>query len=356
MPVCNVYLFGSDVVATPFLRCYNSGKKTKISIGNKNYSLKIYPDVQWMKPNFFETKKTELIGDAIVVLFSVLDPDSFENVRKKWTITHMKSCNPFTPVILVGCNAGFRIKIERSEELASLENEQISTEMGEQLARKINASKYIEYSAIDETNLQDIYEEVVRTSICYQNVTPSFRIFVMGKQKSRVEMIRRFVYADRLNVLSKSLNDQPHFSNDDKREVSTHIEIDGEEFHLVLKDAKNSNEIFTSLYWYVWLNETLEKYGFINAVILVFSVIEPNLFNAITKRVVLQIREHDDLPEHPIPIIVIENQTDLRNDPETLNNLSKLGKSPITYELGEQLAREIKLINTWNVPAVVKRM
>ena len=45
---------------------------------------------------------------------------------------------------------------------------------------------------------------------------PSFRIFVMGKQKlEATEVIRRFVYGERLNALGKWLNGQPYFSNDD---------------------------------------------------------------------------------------------------------------------------------------------
>ena len=51
----------------------------------------------------------------------------------------MKICNPITPVILVGRSTEFRNKIEGLEELASLENEQISSKLCEQLVRKINA-------------------------------------------------------------------------------------------------------------------------------------------------------------------------------------------------------------------------
>ena len=67
MPECNVYLFGSYVVETPFLQCYHSGKHTRVIIERKNYNLKIYPRLQWIKPNFFGTKETELIGDAVIV-------------------------------------------------------------------------------------------------------------------------------------------------------------------------------------------------------------------------------------------------------------------------------------------------
>ena len=64
----------------------------------------------------------------------------------------------------------------------------------------------------------------------------------------------------------------------------------------------------------------------------------------ITKTVVTHIRIHDNVAEYPIPIILIGNQTDLRNDTETLNDLSKLEKQPITYEIGLQLACTIKAV------------
>jgi len=45
------------------------------------------------------------------------------------------------------------------------------------------------------------------------------------------------------------------------------------------------------------------------------------------------------------PIIVVGNQINLRNDSETLNNLSKQKKQPITFEMGEHLARKIDAVS-----------
>ena len=344
MPVCNVYLFGSHVVVKPILLCYNSNKHTIATIESKKYTLKIYPRVQRIKGNFFKTKHTPLIGDAVIVSFSVVDSESYKLVWKKWNTSYMKTHNPSIPIILVGCNAEDRIEKIESEELTNLEKKQISVEMGEQLARHINATKYLECSAIDETNLQDVYEEVARTSIFYQNLMPSFHLrAVMGTQNSgKTEMIRHFVYGERLNVFGESMNDQRHFSIDDEDVFSTHIEIDGEEFHLLLKDAKNLLlEIFDFSYRYFGSNKILKSYNGVDAVILVFSVVEPDSFNVVTKSVFPRNQTFDDVPEYPIPIFLIGNQTDLRKDPKTLTNLAKQGKRPITYEMGEQLAREI---------------
>ena len=345
MPVCDVYLFGSDVITTLFLQCYNTDPKRTVTIGSKNYNLKIYSDVQRIKANFFRTKETILISDAVIVLFSFDDPDSSEYVRKKWNTSYMKSYNPTTPVILVGCNIKDSNDKKLSEKLANLENKQICIKMNKQLARRINATKYLECPTIDETNLQDIFEEVVRTSIYYRNLMNTFRIFVIGKKNSgKTEMIRQFVCGNRLNVFEECLNDQPNFSDHDEHNFSTHIEIDGEEFHLLLKDAENSNEIFSSSNWYFWDNEVLKRYRFVDAVVLVFSIIEPDSIDAISKSVVRRIRTFDDVPEYSIPIMLIGTQTDFRNDHETLNYLSKQGKRPITDEIGEQLAREINAV------------
>ena len=96
----------------------------------------------------------------------------------------MKVCNPNTSVILLGCSTEFRIKIEGLEELASLENEQISTKLGAQLAPNKNAINYLKWSVIDEINSQDINEKLVSTSICDRNLMPSFRIFFNGKTET----------------------------------------------------------------------------------------------------------------------------------------------------------------------------
>ena len=274
-------------------------------------------------------------------------------MREEWNTSYMKYCNPNTPIILVGCNTEDRIEMEGSEVLTSLKNKQISTKKGEKLARTLNATKYAECLNICETDLQDIYEEVVRTLIYYGNLMPSFRIFVVGKQNSgKTDMIRRLVYGERSNVVGKCLSDQSNFRNDDKDKFSTHIENDGEEFHLLLNNVKDLSEagkllplLITKLIFFYWDNDYKLAYYYADAAILVFSVIDPDSFNAITKDLTSGIRpENNILPDYPIPIIFVGNQTDLRNDSETLNNLSEQGKEPITYEKGEQLARRIKSI------------
>ena len=44
-----------------------------------------------------------------------------------------------------------------------------------------------------------------------------------------------------------------------------------------------------------------------------------------------------------VPIILCGNKTDLRNDPKTLNDLSRFGQKPVTYEQGMATARRMQV-------------
>ena len=348
MPACNVYVFGSNEVVTPFLQCYKSAKKPQVIFDKEKYNLKLHQDLKPTNANFFGTKKTILLSDVTLVLFSVLDLDSFNFVRKQWLNSKIKIFSPNTPTILVGCNTDYRIKTEEAKKSTSLKKKQISSKIGEHLLRSVNASKYLECSAIDETNLQSIFEETVQTSIRYKYITLSFDVAIIGNNNcGKTEMIRRLVGDERLNVLGECLNDQLPFSKDDEDVFSTYIEIDSEEFHLIFQNY--SSDMITSAIQQKLFNFTnvLGKnsdFGrMFDLFIVLFSVIEPDLSNMVlvTKTFLQCAQMFYDYQEFPLPFIVVGYQTNLRNDPEILKILREQGKSPLTCEKGEQLARDL---------------
>lgn len=49
-----------------------------------------------------------------------------------------------------------------------------------------------------------------------------------------------------------------------------------------------------------------------------------------------------------IPVILVGTKLDLREDEETLRRLQERSISPVTYQQGMQLAREIKATRYWS--------
>jgi len=85
----------------------------------------------------------------------------FENVTKKW-YKEITEHAPNTPIILVGTKLDLRGKAEAIQSLKENNQEPITTEKGEALAKKIEAKKYLECSALTQDGLAKVFEEAVK--------------------------------------------------------------------------------------------------------------------------------------------------------------------------------------------------
>jgi len=54
------------------------------------------------------------------------------------------------------------------------------------------------------------------------------------------------------------------------------------------------------------------------------------------------------------PFIIVGTRIEQRDDPETIKELAKKGKTPITYEMGEQLAKELKAVKYMECSALTQ--
>lgn len=115
--------------------------------------------------------------DVIILCFSVVRPDSMDNVVTKW----LPELNKFIPgviIVLVGTQCDLR-EPSKTNELgvsggggsgATVDPKQrhISTREGEELRQKIKAYKYIECSAITQCNINEVFNTCVEA---YARVT-----------------------------------------------------------------------------------------------------------------------------------------------------------------------------------------
>ena len=93
--------------------------------------------------------------DLFVIIFAIDDPSSLENVTKTW----MPEITEFdeTPIVLVGNKED-----ERSEENKS---ECVTVNQANKVKKQINALSYFECSAKKNTNIEEVFENIVQVLV-----------------------------------------------------------------------------------------------------------------------------------------------------------------------------------------------
>ena len=79
-------------------------------------------------------------ADVFIICFSIIDPYSFKRVQTKWVKELSEYC-PNTPVVLVGTKYDQRNNINTKILLNKHGLQPVSSEQGEQVARKIGAKQ-----------------------------------------------------------------------------------------------------------------------------------------------------------------------------------------------------------------------
>lgn len=101
---------------------------------------------------------------VFLVCFSLVQPSSFENVKNKW-LPELRNYCPGVPFILVGTKLDLR---NDPEHLAEMEERKLGAPItfaeGQHLANELGAYKYLECSALQQTGLKKVFDEVIT---CY---------------------------------------------------------------------------------------------------------------------------------------------------------------------------------------------
>ena len=82
-----------------------------------------------------------------------------------------------------------------------------------------------------------------------------------------------------------------------------------------------------------------------------FSIANPDSFKNVEQKWIPELKEN--LPGRPI--ILVGTQEDLRTDPDTVANLTKKNKRPVTQEQGLKLAKRIKAISYLECSALTQK-
>ena len=100
--------------------------------------------------------------DVFIICFSLVSPTSFDNVSRVWKPEIIEHC-PEAPFILVGSKCFLRDEFEEhAEEFRQQGMEPIPTILGERMKRQIGARAYVEYDALRQFHLKEVFDEAIK--------------------------------------------------------------------------------------------------------------------------------------------------------------------------------------------------
>jgi small GTP-binding protein len=159
-----------------------------------NYSACVMIDNQQINLQLWDTAGQECYSklrhlsypqtDVFVVCFSLVNPNSLENVQSTW-IPELKHNSPNTPYILVGMKRDLRDSFhQHRDEYRERGMEPIPSQVGESMSKQIDASAYVECSSRFQYNLHEVFNIAIRTAL--SSPSPSLRHDDDGKKSESV--------------------------------------------------------------------------------------------------------------------------------------------------------------------------
>ncbi|KAF8309631.1 ras-domain-containing protein [Clavulina sp. PMI_390] len=130
-----------------------------ISLGKDQHTLNLF-DTDGTFLEHTKRASTYIQSEVLLVCFSVVSPQSFQNVEANW-VPEIRHYCPYVPWLLVGTQIDLREDPQVLQRLSSKGEGAVTVEQGEELARKLGAFAYVECSAWTQTGLKDVFDETV---------------------------------------------------------------------------------------------------------------------------------------------------------------------------------------------------
>jgi len=106
--------------------------------------------------------------DVFLIAFSIISPQSFENVKSKW-FPEIQHHAPDVPIILVGTKADLRNDSSMIQTLQTKGLHIVTPEEAASRQREIGAVAYLECSALTQEGLKTVFDEAIRAALNKQN-------------------------------------------------------------------------------------------------------------------------------------------------------------------------------------------
>jgi Ras-related C3 botulinum toxin substrate 1 len=97
------------------------------------------------------------------MVYSIVDPSSFENFRAKWYPEVAHHC-PYVPFLLVGTKVDLRDDPDVIERLSSRRQAPVPYEAVLALCQEIGGYKVMECSALTQVGLKAVFDEAIRAA------------------------------------------------------------------------------------------------------------------------------------------------------------------------------------------------
>lgn len=136
---------------------------TTIIYGGKEIELMLYDtagqdDYDRLRPLSYQD------ANVVLVCYDVMNHTSYENVIIKWYPEVHHFCRD-VPKILIGCKTDLRKDKEITRKLRALQLEPITYIQGEETQKQMNATMYLECSAKQQENVEDIFKEATKLAL-----------------------------------------------------------------------------------------------------------------------------------------------------------------------------------------------
>lgn len=100
--------------------------------------------------------------EIFLCCFSVISPDSFQNVKSKWIPEILHHCPKDILILLIGTKVDLRDDLHVLDELTARNLSPVTFDQGSKLAREIGAIKYMECSAATQVGVKEIFDYAIR--------------------------------------------------------------------------------------------------------------------------------------------------------------------------------------------------
>lgn len=140
-----------------------------VILDNKTYNLHLWDtagqeDYDRLRPLSYPD------SDVLVLVYSIINPHSFENVKSRW-LPELRQYCPGVPIVLVAAKIDLRESEEASLRLHDKGLALIPTSEGARLAHEINAYAFVECSAFTQSGLSDVFVAAIRAVIADSSKT-----------------------------------------------------------------------------------------------------------------------------------------------------------------------------------------
>ncbi|MEQ2194840.1 hypothetical protein XENOCAPTIV_003754 [Xenoophorus captivus] len=103
-------------------------------------------------------------ADVFLLCFSMVNPDSFHNITKKW-VPDIRAHNSSSPIILVGTQLDQLLDVNVLINLDKFNVKPVLSSRARSMADKIRARDYIECSSLTQKNLKEAFDAAIFAAI-----------------------------------------------------------------------------------------------------------------------------------------------------------------------------------------------